>query len=344
MALVYDSRFRVLDSNANPVNGGTLTIYTAGTTTPAAIFRDAALVTPMSNPTTGADKADAAGRFPQIYSAEGSIFDILLKDAGGSVLATYLSVISLGSDTGTIKRDFTTSRFQVRGAGGVTFVEAGDPTGDDVGGQLTLGGWNGTQADAVIINAAAASTTGNLTVGGALTVGATQLDNIIATGTAAGVSTLDIPLSQGLFRYRLELLDTVLSATGGLVARFAFDGVPTFKVGSTDYGYVVVQSQTGAVTPSGNASTTGIQLNGGLNITSAEVNVFMIDIMTTANVTAQAHTLIEATSLLPDTGNMVFNKISGRCGPSYGRATFIRLFPASGTFSAKWRLLSGHGF
>ncbi len=62
----------VEDSNGLPYVGAKLFVYLPGTTTPAAIYSDAGLSVPLSNPLTGATGSDAAGNFPRAYIAAGS--------------------------------------------------------------------------------------------------------------------------------------------------------------------------------------------------------------------------------------------------------------------------------
>lgn len=57
--------------------GAKLTFYESGTTTPATVYADAALQTPLSNPV----EADASGRFPPIYLDPLTTYRVLLHDA-----------------------------------------------------------------------------------------------------------------------------------------------------------------------------------------------------------------------------------------------------------------------
>lgn len=69
------------DKDASPpayLNGGQLYVYQSGTTTPAAIYSDFLLTTPLSVPIT----LNAAGRVPPIYGADGSVRLRLLSSTG----------------------------------------------------------------------------------------------------------------------------------------------------------------------------------------------------------------------------------------------------------------------
>jgi hypothetical protein len=54
---------QALDSDGNPISGAKLLFNLTGTTTPATVYANSTLATPLSNPVV----ADAAGRFPSIY-------------------------------------------------------------------------------------------------------------------------------------------------------------------------------------------------------------------------------------------------------------------------------------
>jgi hypothetical protein len=74
---------QAFDNNGNPLNGGTLSFFAAGTSTPQTVYSDAALTTPLANPYT----LDSAGRAPAIFLAASS-YKIVLKDSGGATIAT----------------------------------------------------------------------------------------------------------------------------------------------------------------------------------------------------------------------------------------------------------------
>lgn len=68
------------DKDASPpayLTGGQLYVYQAGTTTPATVYSDFALTTPLSVPIT----LNTAGRIPPIYGADGSVRLRLLSSA-----------------------------------------------------------------------------------------------------------------------------------------------------------------------------------------------------------------------------------------------------------------------
>lgn len=298
----------------------------------------------MSNPTSGADKSDAAGRFPQIFAAEGAIFDVLEKDSGGSTIATYLNVVSLGSNTGALSRDFTTSRFQARGAGGTTYVEAGDPTGDDVGGTMQIGGWNGTAADLITLAATLVNVTGRLKENSKKLPGTVYAEN----QTFSTVASVIIPLTAdpaGVRGFHIDVADLMFSATvPNLNAVFSYDNGATYKTGSTDYeGLVFI---VGAGTTSVGANTAGsLALVIGGHSPANKPAKISIDIICPDS--GLDHTVIESRFTGYDnTGTPIpLSQQGANFGKGgYGRPTHMKLVPSSGNISGQWRLIPQRGF
>lgn len=149
-----------LDSNAAVISGSKLHTYQTGTTTPKATFTDASLTVPLANPVV----ADSAGRFPEIWSADGGTYDLDWRTAGDVIIKTFAGIQALGATaTGAVTRDFgADGRFNIESRGGVTYVEAGDPSPDNTGGTARIGGWGGTQADLLTLDAATVAVTGTL--------------------------------------------------------------------------------------------------------------------------------------------------------------------------------------
>ena len=75
----------VEDANGNPYVGAKLYVYVPGTTTPAAIYADAALSIPLANPLSGATGSDAAGNFPRAYIAAGA-YKLRAETAAGVLI------------------------------------------------------------------------------------------------------------------------------------------------------------------------------------------------------------------------------------------------------------------
>lgn len=75
------AQVQFFDNLGAPLNGGTLTFYTAGTTTPQNTYADSGLTTPNANPLT----LDSAGR-AVIYFSPTPAYKCLCKDASGTLL------------------------------------------------------------------------------------------------------------------------------------------------------------------------------------------------------------------------------------------------------------------
>lgn len=70
---------RATDANANPLPGATWTFYATGTTTLQAVYTDAALTTPHTNPVV----ADAGGKFAPIYFDSALSYRGVMRSAAG---------------------------------------------------------------------------------------------------------------------------------------------------------------------------------------------------------------------------------------------------------------------
>lgn len=77
MADLFALPARATDSDGNPLPGAKLFFYRAGGTTPATVYADGSLATPLSNPVV----ADSAGFFPAIYTAPTRRYRAVCKNA-----------------------------------------------------------------------------------------------------------------------------------------------------------------------------------------------------------------------------------------------------------------------
>ncbi len=139
------------DSTGEPLNGGLLYFYAAGTTTPQSAYQDTSLTIPYPNPI----ELDAAGRVPNFYLADGQI-KIRLTDADGvtQVAADNILVVGASSGTGTPPSVDATTLIQtgflmpVYGTGAITgFVRANGRTI----GNAASGGTERANADTVTL-------------------------------------------------------------------------------------------------------------------------------------------------------------------------------------------------
>lgn len=350
MALLPEPRLRVTTAAGVPVSGGKLRLYNQGTTNLTSVFSDATLATPLANPIVAASD----GYLPQFFAAEGTVVTGAFLDASNVEITgqAFVSAVFVGQNTGTIERDFTNSRVTISGAAGIVSIEAGDPSPDEIGGKLRLGGRAGTQADTISLDAATTNTTGLLTVNGK------KLSGVVATAatTFSAVSTIDIALPQtltGTRAWKVTIFDIITPASPGnnnFSVRLAYDSVPTFKSGAADYAYSHIGYDVGVpgVSESRSAGASSGLLNGNANMltTTGKPARIELDIITPASGTDP--TVIEtrimgynqAGTPMPYRATGVMLGLGG-----YGTATYLRIILSAGTVSGKYRVeaLRGYG-
>lgn len=328
IAYVPETRIWAHDSSGNPIVGATLTIYDAGTTNLSSVYRDADLATPMTNPTSGADASDSGGWFPQIFAAEGGLFDIAIKTSAGVAVKSYVSVPAVGEGGGDITRDFGTARVWIGNRGGVIRFEGGNAEGDDIGGDVSIGGWNATQADTIELDAAATNTTGTLTVKSHKLPGIVTGEYVFS-GVASVV--LDLPNDPaGVSAYEIHLMYITGSAAGELGVRVSYDNGATYR--STNY----------ATWLAGSASldTTRFTLSGsaaGITVDPASgVFTLITDISTGIS------PLFGLTS--QNGSNQILTSVSARHSMTGAtRITNLQLAPTAGTMSGRARVVPLYG-
>lgn len=120
LSFIGGAGWQFFDDNGNPLSGGKIYTYAAGTTTPQATYTSRTGIVPNANPII----LDAAGRTPQqIWSTEGLLYKYVVKSAtdtlirtwdniGGSVVASDLSQ-DLAAPTGSSLVGFTGFKAQV---------------------------------------------------------------------------------------------------------------------------------------------------------------------------------------------------------------------------------------
>jgi hypothetical protein len=85
------------DNNGNPLSGGKLFTYSAGTTTPAATFTSSLGTTAQPNPIV----LDSAGRVPgsgEIWLTDGVIYKFVLQTSTNVLIATYDNITGINSN------------------------------------------------------------------------------------------------------------------------------------------------------------------------------------------------------------------------------------------------------
>jgi hypothetical protein len=124
LSFIGGAGWQFFDNNGDPLSGGKIYTYAAGTTTPLTTYTSRDGLTPNANPII----LDAAGRTPQqIWSTEGLLYKYVVSDAnnvqirvwdniGGTVVASDLSV-DLANTTDNAKGDALVGFKQSNSAG-----------------------------------------------------------------------------------------------------------------------------------------------------------------------------------------------------------------------------------
>lgn len=350
MAQIIDNRFHAWDANGNPSVGATLTIYDANTTTPTAIFKDAALTVACTNPTSAAaDISDAGGWFPQLFAAEGTVVDITMKTSGGATLKTWEDVTFVGADSGDISRTVTGSgRIKFTGTAGAVLIQAGDPSPDNVGGTLTIEGQAGTQLDSLTLDAALVNVTGATSA--ALKVNSRKITGTLQTEatTFTAQATVDIPLTNtptGVIGWKVLVWFTTSAATA-MLSRLSFDGGATYKAGAADYSYATLRTDNvGGVAQSLAATSTSMLPAGSFNSTFTRPCLLEMTVLTVNSGTDD--TMVMSRMIAMDTNSANIPALIHGAGygrGSYGRADHIRLIPNGGvTMTGKYMVEAIYG-
>lgn len=92
LSLLGGAAAQFLDNSGNPLTGGKIYTYLAGTTTPATVYSDSTGATPHSNPLV----LDSAGRVPggEIWLTDSLMYKFTVKTAGDATIGTYDNVTS----------------------------------------------------------------------------------------------------------------------------------------------------------------------------------------------------------------------------------------------------------
>jgi hypothetical protein len=355
MALILSPGTRVWSADGTPVSGALVRIYEANTTTPAAIYSDTGLTVPLTNPvvTNSAGYPSASGSPTLVFGAAEN-YDIAFLTPGGAELVSFQDAPAYGEGSGDFERTVSgLGRIKITGAAGAVYIQAGSPTPDNVGGDLTLEGQGGTQLDALTIDSLATNLTGNLTVSGGK-----RLAGIVETAatTFTTASTVDIPLTEspdGVRGFCVDIFDLVTSASIiSLAARLSYDNGATFKSGAADYGdYAHTYNSGGtAFAISRDDEASHYPLNGQPISPRANSPVrITIDILTADSGsldTLISHRLVAWENRGGSPGIPLRHDGGGYGRGGYGRATHIRLFVASGggTLTGKYRVVPLRGF
>lgn len=139
LPLGYETLF---DSNGDPVSGGLVYTYLAGTVTPQATWTTSALTVQNANPIV----TDSAGRW-KWFGAPGTSYDFTYKTAAGVLIITVPNVPAVPGSSNTV--DVVGTAGEALSLGSATYLSAGD-------GGKTVGLWyladsaNGYSSDAAV--------------------------------------------------------------------------------------------------------------------------------------------------------------------------------------------------
>lgn len=178
MALQIISPYiHVEDANGNPYVGAKLYVYLTGTTTPAAIYSDAALSVSLPNPLSGATGSNAAGNFPRAYIAAGGYK--LRAETSAGVLIWQEDNIDTGLSAGSGALPIASG-----GTGGTTATAARTNLGVPSNSELAALSTTITNLQATLQNLAS-SPQGRLTL--------TSATPVLAVGITAGTAVYYTP-------------------------------------------------------------------------------------------------------------------------------------------------------
>lgn len=191
-----------LDNSGNPLTGGKLYTYAAGTTTPETTYTTAAGTTPHANPII----MDAAGRLESEVWLTGEVaYKFVLRDSVDALIGTYDDIYGINDVSAT----------------GVPWSEiTGEPT--------TLAGYGITDA----LSAATAASS-YAPINNAALTGTTTIQDAAAASFTAGY--LDVPQSLKTANYQLVLADrgksVVMNGTS-LTLTIPANGTVAFPIGT----------------------------------------------------------------------------------------------------------------
>lgn len=216
-------KFTAWDSSGNPLAGGKLYTYVAGTTTPKATYTDSGLGTPNANPVILNSRGEASVWLSGAYQ-------LVLKDASDVTIYSQDNVTDALTNS-TISGTLTISSTAV--------TWSGNPTHS---GNHTFSGNVSVQGNTTLGNAGTdtVTTSGNVVMG-APTSGATlAISGVAATAgatyTSNGMTTV-FGFESGGISYHGTTTSHATSWLVGNTSRWTVDTNGKFKVNSATSGY-----------------------------------------------------------------------------------------------------------
>lgn len=181
--LAPEPKAQFFDANGNPLSGGKVYTYAAGTTTPLATFTDASALTPNTNPII----LDARGECNLWFSTATS-YKVILKDADDVLQWTVDNIATYGTIASQNSNNVTITGGSISGIT-ATFNVTGDVSGN--AGTVTNGVYltaTQTLTNKTITGLASASTV-NDTLGTGYVIGFRKLPQ--SANTTAAASDVD---------------------------------------------------------------------------------------------------------------------------------------------------------
>jgi len=233
--------FTGFDSNGNPLAGGLLYTYIAGTTTPIATYTDVGLSVANANPIV----LDSAGR-AVIFLSPGGSYKFVLKTSAGAAVWTQDNITSV--PTSSTSLDITGIAGETLTAGQAVYLSAGD-------GGKTAGKWykaesanaySSSSAIAVGMVPASIATdaTGSIRLSGTMTGLSSLTVGTTYYAGAAGALTATQPTNARVLGVADTTSSLVLNANPGLPN--ADNGVNDFRLSLTTAVPVTTADVTGA--------------------------------------------------------------------------------------------------
>ena len=192
--LMPSPKFTAFDNNGDPISGGKVCTYAAGTSTPATTYSDSGLTTPNANPVI----VDSSGR-ASIYLSAGQSYKVVLRQPGTTTDCTTGTIVWTQDNVGAVPS--SSSSLDVLGTAGESVTAGQVVYLSDGSGGLTAGQWYKADADlayastssivGIVPSAITAAATGTVRIGGtvtglaSLTVGSTYY----VSQTAGGMTT-----------------------------------------------------------------------------------------------------------------------------------------------------------
>lgn len=243
--LLTPPRLQFFDNNGDPLAGGLVYTYTAGTTTPKATYTDQGALTPNANPVV----LDSAGRASIWVSGS---YKIVVKTSAGVTISTDDNVTSFSS--GAVSSAVTDSGFVIQNASDLTkqvqFSASSITTGTTS--TITIPNGNGT-----MVTTAPGSSGNVLTSNGSAWVSSAPSSGgwvKIKTVTASSSATIDFVngassvVLDSTYKAYAVVISNLVPATDGVMVYFrtSTNAGSSFDAGASDYDWTISGTAVGS--------------------------------------------------------------------------------------------------